>query len=920
MYNPLLEPLTRREHEILVLLAEGLTSREMAERLTLAVSSVRWYVQQIYGKLGVNGKRQAITRAGELGLLRSDGLNSAIIKKTNPNNLPAQLTSFIGHQTEITTLRHLITAGPTRLVTLTGSGGVGKTRLAIRVAEELLDDFDDGIWLVELAPLNDPRLVVQAAVTVLGFLQTPGQSATQGLCEQLRMKHMLLILDNCEQVVNATAELANSLLRCCPHLRILATSREILGVSGETSFRCPSLSLPDPNHLPPLAEMAYSEAVRLFAERAHTTSPDFYLTNANASLVVRICQRLDGIPLAIELAAARVRLLSIEQIASRLEEDFHLLTGGSRTALPRHQTLKALIGWSYNLLSPAERSLLLSLTVFTGSWTLEAAEAVCASDNLLPAIQPGKAEITIQSADILDLLAHLVDKSLVQTDQGNNRQVRYRLLETIRQYGRERLNETGGTAAVRDRHLDYFLHLAELAGPNLRGKQQVLWFDRLDLELDNLRAALEWSLSARSGDGLRLSTVLLEYWQIRGHVTEAVEWLERALAIYAREREGSQSGSPATNIVLGDALNAAGYLLHLLDQREQSKKLLEQSRTIFQQMGQTGRHGLALALLYLGDPLRQDINISLPLLEQSLALFRQLDDKFNIAECLHEIGRIYTVLEQFERARQALEEGLVLSKTLNDQDGLAFGSHLLGDMFFYRGEYGRAEQLYQRSLALFSHVDNKPLIHATIFMLAQAAWAHGDYDQAAYFIDEVVAMSKELNDQPLTGNLLPFLGLMVWTQGDYELARQKGQDSLMAGKEMENNLMIAWSDYIRAKGALSRGDYAQAFALVKNNFATLSDGNDVRDSVFGVETLAVMASAQGKMERAARLFGATRSVWKWADNILPLAERVERQKACDAVQAALGETAFAAAWTEGEKMTQLQAIQYALGGNQDNIP
>ncbi len=429
------EPLTRREQEILGLLAEGLTSSEMADRLTLAVSSVRWYIQQIYGKLGVNGKRQAITRAGELGLLRSETLNSAIITKTNPNNLPAQLTSFIGRETEIESLRRLITAGPTRLVTLTGSGGVGKTRLAIRTAEELLVDFVDGVWLVELAPLADPGLVAQAAATALGFPPAPGQTSTQVLCDHLRnKKHLLLIFDNCEHVVSATAELVDSLLRTCPRLCILATSREILGVSGETPFRCPSLSLPDPNHLPPLPELAQSEAIRLFTERAQTTSSGFNLTEANAALITQICRRMDGIPLAIELAAARVRFLSIEQIASRLEADFRLLTGGSRTALPRHQTLKALIDWSYHLLSEKERRLMLRLSTFAGGWTLEAAENVCAD------LHNGM----LIRTEILDVLGQLVDKSLVVMSadaQGDAPEgyPRYRMLETLRQYAHEKM-------------------------------------------------------------------------------------------------------------------------------------------------------------------------------------------------------------------------------------------------------------------------------------------------------------------------------------------------------------------------------------------------------------------------------------------------------------------------------------------------
>ena len=360
----------------------------------------------------------------------------------HPHNLPTQLTSFIGREKELAALQELFLIQEARLVTLTGSGGTGKTRLSIKAAERLLERFPQGVWLVELAPISDPLLIPRAVAETLGVREDTSGSLIQAIARTIHNRQMLLILDNCEHVVSEAAALADFLLHHCPQLHILASSREILGVEGEIPFRVPSLSLPKGKL--PVKDLAQYEAVRLFVERARLTSPSFILTDSNAALVAQICQRLDGIPLALELAAARVRMLSLDQIAARLDHAFHLLTGGSRSALPRQQTLRALIDWSYNLLSEPERLLLQRLSVFAGGWTLEAAEKVCADQTLLPTEQ------------ILDLLGQLIDKSLVQLEmeqaesapqqsEPGSEEPRCRMLETVRQYAHERLVESGGS-------------------------------------------------------------------------------------------------------------------------------------------------------------------------------------------------------------------------------------------------------------------------------------------------------------------------------------------------------------------------------------------------------------------------------------------------------------------------------------------
>ncbi len=416
--------------------------------------------------------------------------------EATPNNLPQQVTSFIGREQALAELKRLLAR--VRLLTLTGSGGRGKTRLGLQVAAEFLERFPDGVWWVELSPLTDPDLVPQTVAMVLGLKETPGKPITQTLVEHLGDRRLLIMLDNCEHLLDSAARLVDTLLRQCQPLTILASSREALGIGGEQTYRVPSLSQPDPKQRHTPASVATFEAVQLFTDRALLARTDFQVTDQNASTVASICFRLDGIPLAIELAAARVRSLSADEINSKLDERFRLLTGGPRTALPRQQTLRSLIDWSYDLLRDPEKLLLQRLSVFAGGWLLEAAEQVCAYDG-------------VEARDVLDLLTSLCDKSLVVVEQ-NDGDSRYRLLETVRQYSRERLLESGSGEAVRDQHRDYFLTLAEEVGPRLAGGDQAVWLRRLEAEHDNLRSSLEWSNAAAGPEtGLRFCVALGQF-------------------------------------------------------------------------------------------------------------------------------------------------------------------------------------------------------------------------------------------------------------------------------------------------------------------------------------------------------------------------------------------------------------------------
>lgn len=557
-----------------------------------------------------------------------------------PNNLSASLTSFVGREREISEVRRLLSG--TRLLTLTGAGGCGKSRLAYEVARTQLEDFRDGVWLVELAGLSEAALVPHAAASALGVTERVTQAVTDVIARALRDKLLLLVLDNCEHVLSACTDLSAALLRECSRLRILATSREPVGVPGETVWRVPSLAVPDPLHLPSADDLIRFEAVRLFVERAAAVRPGFGVMDDNARALAQICHRLDGIPLAIELAAARVRALSAEQIAARLDDRFSLLTSGSRTALPRHRTLRAAMDWSYDLLTERERALLGRLSVFAGGWTLEAAEAVCADDG-------------IQPAEILDLLASLVDKSLVLADIQSGA-ARYALLETVRQYAGERLDDTDSAEPIRRRHRDWCLTTAEQGSVELDGAQHTAWLDRSDAEYDNMRAALEWSRgrAAEVERGLQLAVHLQRYWELRAYYAEARAWLESMIA----------AGESATPRVRARALNTAGILAY--------------------------RQG--------------DYARTTTLCSTALSLAKQHDDAYAAAQSLHFLAHVRQSAGDYDEATRMMQRSVALYEEVHHRGGLANSIDCLGEIARSRGEYDHAEVLTRRAMALYDEI------------------------------------------------------------------------------------------------------------------------------------------------------------------------------------------------------------------------
>ncbi|HEY8477124.1 MAG TPA: tetratricopeptide repeat protein, partial [Chloroflexota bacterium] len=689
-----------------------------------------------------------------------------------PHNLPVQLTSFVGRQREKAEVRRLLESA--RLLTLTGPGGCGKTRLALAVAADMSPSNPDGVWLVELASLGDPTLVPAVVAATLGVQTTLAGRTVEALVAYLAPRRLLLVLDNCEHLLDACATLVDALLRRCPNLRVLATSREALRTPGEVVWLVPSLTLPDPRRLPPLDALVRYEAVQLFLERAAAADPTFAMTEAEAAAIAEVCYRLDGIPLAIELAAARVQAFSVAQIAARLDDCFHLLQGGSRIGLTRQQTMKATIAWSYDLLTDRERQLFRRLASFAGSFDLEAAERVCAGEG-------------VESCDVLDLLARLIDKSLVVVERGAEA-ARYRLLEPIRQFAAEQLRMAGEEAATRGRHRAYYLELAETAEDMLHGAPQIHWLDRLEQEHDNLRAALAWS-RAEDPDGdlaLRFVAALYPFWHLRGHLSEGRQWIEAALRESAARRSVQQEAPDAgLQRARARALYALGALTAYQSDLAAAVPHLEASVDLYRALGDRrhaaraevllagihfyqGEHaraeaearecvaalreledpwGLAWALFTLGDAvLTRDPAEARPLLEESLARYRETGDRWGIALALTSLGRVALYEGNSSAARGLIEEGLALRRATGQQWFIAISLASLGDVARYEGNADEAKTLYQESLDLFQRVGVKLDIAWSLYGLGCAAKMQGDLALAQTLFERSLALEREVGN------------------------------------------------------------------------------------------------------------------------------------------------------------------------------
>ena len=631
-----------------------------------------------------------------------------------PNNLPVQLTSFIGREREMAEVKRLL--GSTRLLTLTGMGGTGKTRLSLQVAADLFDQFRDGVWLVEFATIADADLVLETVAGALELRQEAERPLATTLTSFLRGRQLLLILDNCEHVVAACARLAESLLRACPHLRILASSREPLGIAGETAWPLPPLSLPDhwreivagPDAIERLSQY---EAVRLFIERATVARPGFQLSNENVHIVAQICWRLDGIALAIELAAARIRVLTLQQIVERLDDRFHLLTTGSRTAVPRQQTLRALIDWSHDLLTDPERQLLRRLSVFARGRTLEAIEAVCAGEG-------------IEAWEVIDLLSQLVDKSLIYVERSPALGARYFMLESIWDYSHEKLVEAGEAGIVRGRHVDYFLRFIEDAEPHMRGTEQREWLGRVEQEEYNLRYAIEATgeLPGLIPKGLRLLTAMQRFVEVRGLFKETREVFARLL---------SHPDAAPRDAIRARALAAAGRLAWVSDNCPECGKAQEEALSIFREIGDT--RGTAIALTDLGSLALDagDLEKARALFDEAGALPAEIADPRVTAHVRHNRALLASGERDFASACALEEEALALYRKLGDTWQSIILNWSVGINAAVLGRFDEARAHFSECLTVGLELGNRWGASYPIEGLAALAVAERKYERAA---------------------------------------------------------------------------------------------------------------------------------------------------------------------------------------------
>jgi non-specific serine/threonine protein kinase len=722
-----------------------------------------------------------------------------------PNNLPLELSSFVGREKELAEVRRLLERS--RLLTLTGPGGCGKTRLALVAAGDLVGGFEDGAWLVELAALADPALVQGAVASTLGVREQPGTPSTETLSGYLRTKKLLLVLDNCEHLVEACAALAEALLRACPNLRILATSREALGIAGEIRLTVPPLSLPDPRHLPAVGNLVHYEAANLFVERAKAVKPEFALTERNAMSVAQICYRLDGIPLALELAAARVRVLSVEQIAARLDDRFALLTDGGRTVLARQKTLEAAMDWSHELLSRGERTLLRRLSVFAAGFTLEAAEAVCSEPPADEKVEPG---------GVLDLLSRLVDKSLVIVVEKDG-EARYRLLETVRRYGREKLERSEEAAEIRRRHASFMLELAEVAGPELKGPRQREWLQRLDTEHGNLRAAMRRLLEEGEAEAAaRLAWALWLFWFHRGHQDEGRRWVEEVLT----------KGDALPKNLRARVLYADGAMSWGLRENPDTIRLLEESRALFRQAGD--RHGEALALAATGVPTLQqgDVERATGILEEGIELLREAGDRW-------ETG---FMLDRDERARATrhFEESLTLSWETGHKFAGCVSLYNLARVAQTQGYHERAAGLYAVGLTLALELGDRANAAYGLEGLARVTSARGDHEDAARTFGAAEALLEAAGD-PLYAH--------AQDRADYERAVD-----VLRSRLDEETFRAAWSE-----GRAMEMERAVGYALQRRK-PSAPPAHPAGLSAREVEVLRLVANGMTSAQVAGELF------------------------------------------------------------------
>ncbi len=774
--------------------------------------------------------------------------------KHPPHNLPMERSRLVGRRHEVARLKALLLHEETGLVTCTGPGGIGKTRLALQVAHELHGRFADGVFLVSLAAIRDPDLVVATLAQTLGLREVVGQLLLESIKDYLRDRQILLIFDSFEQVLDA-GPVVNMLLTQAPELKVLVTSRSRLHLHGEREFPVPPLQLPSTRPLPSIETLSQFEAVTLFIQRARAVQPGFQVTNDNAPAIAEICHRLDGLPLAIELAAVRIKMFPPQALLARLQRRLTLLRGGARDRPARQQTLEAAIAWSYDLLPATEQSLFRRLAVFTGGATLEAVAAVCNPVEQLPAL----------TIDILDGISSLMDKSLIfplasdNADAGD--EPRFGMLETIQEYAEARLVESSEATILRRQHALYFLTVAETAETHLKGATQDQWLLRLEMEHHNLRGALQWAREQAGEIGLRLAGALWRFWYIRGYYSEGRLHLTTMLAI------SGNSGSAAR----ARALHGAGVLAW-------------------------GQGDYSAAQIYS---------------EESLALYRTLEDNAGIANALNNLGLIARSQGDYPTAHTRHTESLVLRRALGDWWGIANAFLNLGVVAWIQGEYEEARRLFEESLAIERLLGDRWGIALVLDNLGLVARSQEDLLRARALLEESLALRRALRDEWGIATALQHLADVALDQGAGADAQTLLQESLTRYREVGDTTGSATVLYKLAQAAEAAGDLGGAHARLLESLAMWQATDSPAGIAHCLEEWARLAAAHEQPERAARLWGAAAALRATRAAPLPLPDRAAYDRTVAAAHAQLGSATWAVAWAAGQEMALEQALTYA---------
>ncbi len=817
------------------------------------------------------------------------------------HNLPSPPTPLIGREQDVAAVSALLQRGDVRLATLTGVGGTGKTRLGLAVAATLLDHFPDGTFFVDLAPLRDPALVASTIARTLDIRETADRPYLQALHDTLREKSLLLLLDNFEQVLDAAPMVAD-LLAEAPRLKVLVTSREVLRLRAEHVFPVEPLAVPALHDFPALGQVAAYPAVALFVQRANDARPDFGLTSENAAAVAEICARLDGLPLAIELAAARVRVLSPDALLAHLNRRFVLLTGGARDLPSRQQTLANTIAWSYDLLSDGEKKLFRRLAVFSGGATLDAAEAVCDNGGDL-------------GSSVIDGIAALVDKSLLRQTGGLAGEPRFRMLETIREYADDRLldDEQVEMDAVRARHLEYFVTLAEQAREKLYGLDQLVWMNRLDAEQGNLRAAVERAAARGQFEpGLRIGAALTEFFKVRGPWRE---WRDRLVGLTNRDRE-LLGTPPATDtptagrVTYARACLAIAELSLWLDDKDIGYPWAHQAMSLARDLGPSGRVIVAGALAAMAhvenepEPRRR-------LAEEALALVRDgtsVEERTITARALMAGAQAIQYQRDYTSAQHWFEASMARFAELGNPISRAVVAGYLGLMLAYAGQYAQARVYVEEALAYARQTGNRLDIAHNLARLGHIAVIEGQLAEGEALLVESLAIHRDIGNRVRLVEVTNDVAALAQRCGDNARALALNETALRIARESGDELTVGHALECLARTMLVLDQAAAARPLLAESLPLLQKESYPGCMAHSLEAFALLALAEGRRDRAARLYGATEALAEAVGWALPLFDYAAQAQIVAAARARLD----AAAWAEGRRMTMQEAIAYAL--------